>query len=169
MMDLRPKPRILTPSQISPERKWIYYTGLTLTVLGLLSFLSTFVTFAMHFGDFSNFEDNARSEMGRAVLGMVLMIVGGVVTGIGARGPAGSGLLLDPERASRDLEPFARMSGRLKDAEFSEMHTLRETIEGLGGRTRQEEAGPAVKVRCRGCQALNDEEDKFCGQCGVKL
>jgi len=24
-------------------------------------------------------------------------------------------------------------------------------------------------VRCRACSALNDETDKFCGQCGAQL
>jgi hypothetical protein len=163
----RPKTPFPRPGQIAPERRRIYYTGLTLGALGLISFLSTFVTFAMHFGDFTNFEANARSEFLRAAVGMILMIGGGVLATIGARGAAGSGLLLDPERAGRDLEPFARLSGRLKDAEFSEMHTLRETLGGLGA--PGEPAPPEVKVRCRNCQALNDERDKFCGQCGASL
>ena len=30
-------------------------------------------------------------------------------------------------------------------------------------------AAPAVKVRCPHCKALNDESDKFCGQCGRAL
>jgi hypothetical protein len=166
-VDHRPKLPIPRPGQISPERKWIYYTGLTLSAIGLVSFLSTFVTFAMHFGDFSNFEGNARSDFLRAVVGMILMIAGGAVTTIGARGASGSGLLLDPERASRDLEPFARMSGRLKDAEFSEMHTVRETLGSLAGQGGA--APPEVKVRCRGCQALNDEDARYCGQCGARI
>jgi hypothetical protein len=30
-------------------------------------------------------------------------------------------------------------------------------------------AGGLVKVRCRGCQALNDERAKFCDQCGAAI
>jgi hypothetical protein len=30
-------------------------------------------------------------------------------------------------------------------------------------------AGGVVKVRCRGCQALNDETAKFCNQCGAEV
>ena len=28
---------------------------------------------------------------------------------------------------------------------------------------------PVVKVRCRGCSALNDEHAKFCNQCGAAV
>jgi rRNA maturation endonuclease Nob1 len=31
------------------------------------------------------------------------------------------------------------------------------------------EAQAPIKVRCGHCRALNDEEDKFCGQCGKAL
>jgi hypothetical protein len=48
---------------ISEERKSAYYIGMGLIVLGGILFASTFVTFAMNFGDFSNFESNAKSEM----------------------------------------------------------------------------------------------------------
>jgi hypothetical protein len=63
------------------------------------------------------------------------------------------------------------MSGRLQDAAFSEMHTLRETIAGVGARPESdpEPEAPEVKVRCRNCQALNDEDARFCGQCGASL
>jgi hypothetical protein len=154
------------PRSIPPERKAIYTVGLVMSGVGLLMFLSTFLTFAMHFGDFDNFQANARSDMVRAFGGMVLLILGGVVASIGARGVAGSGLMLDPERAREELEPYARVSGQLSDAAFSEMHTVREVLAGIGGHDRAE---PSVKVRCRGCQALNDERAKFCDQCGATV
>jgi rRNA maturation endonuclease Nob1 len=31
------------------------------------------------------------------------------------------------------------------------------------------DAPPQIKVRCRGCQALNDETAKFCSQCGAGM
>jgi hypothetical protein len=153
--------------KIPPERKWIYYTGMGLMALGLVLFLSTFVTFAMHFGDFDNFAAKARSDFGRAIGGMIGLILGGILMGVGARGFAGSGVMLDPQRAKQDLEPWARMSGALTDAAFAEMPTVRETIrEAVGGSSESREV---VRVRCRACQALNDEHDKFCGQCGAPL
>ena len=52
--------------QIPPERKTLYYIGMGVALLGILMFLSTFVTFLMHFGDFSNFHARARSDGFRA-------------------------------------------------------------------------------------------------------
>ena len=61
--------------QISEERRTAYYLGMGLMILGGILFASTFVTFAMHFGDFSNFESNAKSGMFRAFGGMALLIL----------------------------------------------------------------------------------------------
>ena len=45
------------------------------------------------------------------------MVVGGIVSGIGRAGAAGSGLILDPEKAREDIEPWSRMTGGVvKDA-----------------------------------------------------
>ena len=72
--------------QISDERKAAYYIGMGLQILGGLLFASTFVTFLTGFGDFTNFEANAKSSGFRAFGGMALMIVGNMVRGIGVRG-----------------------------------------------------------------------------------
>lgn len=103
--------------EISPERKTLYNVGLILMGIGILLFLSVFVSTAMHFGDFSDFEERGRNQFLRAIIGMVLTGIGGVIRAIGAQGAAGSGLVLDPKRAKEDLEPWARMGGGLvKDA-----------------------------------------------------
>ena len=50
------------------------------------------------------------------------------------------------------------------------MTTVRGSLDRLAG--ARDAGGPqpdAVKVRCRNCRALNDEPDKFCGQCGAAL
>lgn len=53
----------------------------------------------------------------RGVLGVVLIGLGGFLMNIGRAGVAGSGLLLDPERTRRDVEPWSRMAGGVvKDA-----------------------------------------------------
>ena len=86
---------------ISGERQFTYYVGLALMVIGFVTFFSMFFT----------------DGMSQAPIGMVLMIVGGVLQRVGLRGLAGSGVLLDPERARRDIEPWARMGGGVvKDA-----------------------------------------------------
>lgn len=145
-------------SQISDERKGAYYLGGVLMAIGGLLFFSVFVTGAMHFGNFSNFESDARSEMFRALGGMALLILGGVVRGIGARGLAGSGVVLDPEKARQELEPYSRMAGGMvKDA-------LDAADVPVGGKSVK-----VVVIKCRGCGALNDEDAKFCKACGKPL
>lgn len=46
--------------QIPAERKGLYYAGLALTVAGFLTFFSVFITAAMHFGDFTDFDRRAK-------------------------------------------------------------------------------------------------------------
>lgn len=148
---------------IPPERKTIYYVGTAMSGLGLLMFLSSFLFFIAHFGDFSNFESNARTNGFLAFGGMILIIVGGGIAGVGRSGLAGSGLLLDPQRARRDREPWNRMAGGMANDTLSEMPILTEIVGHRDG------GEPIVKVRCRACSALNEESSKFCGQCGQKL
>ncbi|MBN1916297.1 MAG: SHOCT domain-containing protein [Verrucomicrobia bacterium] len=102
---------------VSEERKTVYYIGMVLMILGFLTFGSVFVTGACNFGDFDSFETDARSSMIRGIVGMAMMIVGGIVQGIGRLGMAGSGVVLNPERAREGMEPWSRMTGgMIKDA-----------------------------------------------------
>ena len=146
------------PRHISDERKTAYYIGMGLQVLGGLLFASTFVTFLMHFGDFTNFEGRAKSEGFRAFGGMALLIIGGIIRGIGAKGLAGSGVLLDPEKARDELEPYSRMAGGMvKDA-------IDEANINLGGKP-----ATVIMVKCGSCGGLNQEAAKLCQECGKQL
>jgi hypothetical protein len=106
--------------QISGDRKAAYYIGMVLAGIGLVTFLSVFVTVFSSVGRpivMDNPGDMFASIGIRAIGGFVLMIVGGVLRGLGARGLAGSGVILDPEKAREDLEPWTRMAGGMvKDA-----------------------------------------------------
>ena len=105
------------PKNISGERQMAFYFGGALMVIGGLLFFSVFITGAMNFGNFNNFESNAQSSMVRALGGMLLLIIGGGIRGIGAKGLAGSGVVLDPDKARDELEPYSRMAGGMvKDA-----------------------------------------------------
>jgi hypothetical protein len=151
--------------QIPPERKALYYTGMGLTIVGVLLFLSTFVSGISNFGNFEDFDRRVKGEMCTALCGMGLMVVGGILMRVGAVGAAGSGFILDPEQARKDVEPWARMGGGVADDALSEIGLARKLEERLG----QKESEPKIKVRCRQCQALNDETAKFCNQCGATL
>jgi zinc-ribbon domain len=95
----------------------------------------------------------------RAPIGMAMMIVGGILLGVGRRGIAGSGMILNPRQARQDLEPFNRAAGGMVQDMLEEIPTL----QGVLGDQQ------VIKVRCPNCHALNDEPDKFCGQCGKPL
>jgi hypothetical protein len=141
---------------ITPGRKNLFRAGQIIAVLGLLSFLSVFVSAAMSFGPGSG-STNVQSMAIRAVGGMIAMITGGVLCTIGAAGIAGSMLNLDPEQARQDLEPWARMSGGLKKAELDEMGLDVTKIAGalaggLGGAIGA--TGESLEERLRGLHAL---------------
>lgn len=143
---------------VSPERKAAYYVGTAFQIVGGLLFFSVFVTGARKFGDFTDFDDTARSMAFRALGGMALGIVGGLIRGVGARGLAGSGVVLDPQRARRELEPYGRAAGGMaKDA-------LDEAGVSLSSRPAE-----VVKIRCRACGKLNEEDSKFCQECGRSI
>lgn len=143
---------------VSQERKVAYYVGAAFQIVGLLLFLSVFVTGAMQWGDVSNFDDTTRSMAFRAIGGMALAIVGGMIRGIGARGLAGSGVVLDPQRARRDLEPYSRMAGGMAKDALDEV-----------GVSRPSHPAEVVKIRCRTCGKLNEDDSKFCQECGKAI
>jgi hypothetical protein len=145
--------------RISPERQTTYYIGMGLIILGGLMFASTFVTFAMHFGDSSNMETAAKSIMARAFGGMAILILGGILQRIGASGLAGSGVVLDPEQARHDLEPFARMAGGMVKDALDEAQ-----ISADVGHPEK-----VVLLKCPSCKTLNEENAKLCKECGEKL
>ena len=142
---------------ISPERQTAYYAGMILTVIGVLLFLSVFVTAAMNFGNPSDFGGQARSSMFRAISGMVLIVVGQLIRTIGARGMAGSGIVLNPRQARDDLQPYSKMAGGLL-GDVLEESKLGEHLGGRGERV--------VMIKCTKCSRLNDEDSKFCQECG---
>jgi len=152
--------------EISDGRKAAYYIGGGLQIIGLLVFLSIFYSAATNTGDFRDFvpgqqsgiEAGRKSMMFRGLGGMGLIIAGKVFALIGAKGIAGSGVILDPKQAREDLEPYSRMAGGfVKDA-------LNEAEIDLGREPVQ-----VVMVRCPSCKSLNQEAAKFCQECGVKL
>ncbi len=152
---------------ISDERKVAYYIGSGMMAIGFLMFFSTFLSFACAFGDFNPGEDFGKSIAFRAFGGVFLLIVGGIVRGVGVAGLAGSGIKLDPQQARRDLEPWNRMAGGMASDSLSEIEPVQRIVDKL---TDDAPAGrEVVKIRCRNCQALNDENAKFCNQCGARI
>ena len=147
--------------KISGGRKTAYYLGGLISLIGLLVFISIFVSTALNFGNFDNFNSDASSFILRAVVGMAMIIAGSVIRGIGARGLAGSGVVLDPEQAREELKPYSRMAGGMvKDV-------LEEADINLGGGGGEPQK--VVVIKCRACGFLNEEDSKFCQECGDRM
>ncbi len=146
--------------QISPERKTAYYAGTAIAAFGLLMFLSVFVTHALNFGNFQDFDGQVRSSMFRSIGGMVLMMVGQGIRAVGARGFAGSGVILDPDRARKELKPYSKIVGGM----------VVDALDESGIPEKFSERGErVVMIRCTACGKLNEEDSKFCQECGVAI
>ncbi len=149
-------------TQISTERKTAYYLGTGIALLGLLLFLSVFVTAALNFGNFDHFEAQVRSFGLRAFGGIVLLFVGSAIRNVGARGLAGSGVLLDPEQAREDLKPFSHMTGGMISDTLDKANLGKHL--GVGARPDR-----VVMLKCRECGFHNEENSKFCQECGSEV
>ena len=141
---------------ITQKQKTGYYLGMILTGIGIIMFSAPFID--MLFNGLEPNEPGLPESFKVALVGFVLMAIGNVLRSISARGLAGSGLLLAPKQARKDLEPYSRMAGGMvKDA-------LEETG-GLGSGKTQEK----VMIRCQVCKKLNEEDSRFCQECGEPI
>lgn len=150
--------------QIPPERRVFYYVGMALIAGGILLFVTVFFAKPAGVDDPDAFVGRMQSMLYRALGGMVLMVVGGLLMRVGMRGWAGSGMVLDPEQARRDVAPWSRMAGGMAQDALGEVEVVKKLEKHLDA-----SGAEVVKVRCPKCQALNDEADKSCGQCGAAL
>lgn len=146
-------------AKISKERKTTYYIGIGMMGIGFILFISVFFSAASVMND--PFGGSSPS-FSNAVIGMVFMIAGSVVMNIGAKGAAGSGLLLDPDKAREDLKPFSEAKGGMINDVIS-------NIDAIDQMTNSKEAKEVIKIRCRSCGSLNDEDARFCKTCGKEL
>lgn len=145
--------------QVSAGRRTTFYLGTFIMVVGGLVFASLFVTLALIVGWGSDPETVIPSFVFRMILAAVLLVTGGALRAVGARGLAGSGVVLDPERARRDLEPYARMAGGM----------VKDALDEAQVKAGTAESQRVVMVRCLSCGRLNEEDSKFCQECGKKL
>jgi len=161
--------------QISQERKSLYTVGLVMQIIGCCLFALPFITIVIFMISAVSSDDLPRGfvavpiAFGFGFAGFVLIAGGGFVRVLAARGKAGSGLVLDPQQARKDVEPWSRMQGGvLKD-------TLDEAGVNLGQVARQlgNAGNPApqtlIMLKCTHCGKLNEEDSKFCQECGDAL
>lgn len=143
--------------KISNERKALYYIGMGMMIIGVILFLSTFVI--MFTGNPFAMMAGGKNPMANSIIGFIMIFIGGIVMNIGARGAAGSGLILDPDKAREDLNPYASAAGRLINDALDEVDVLKK---GESGKDVEE----VIRIRCRECGELNEEDARFCKNCG---
>jgi len=137
------------PNLISSQRKTLFRVGQIIAGLGLLSFLSVFVSAAFGIGGESTMPQ-------RAVGGMIMMIGGGFLCVLAIGGAAGSGFNLDPDQARKDLEPWARLHGGLQKDALDEMGiNIPHIVDALTNRTTAN--GETFADRLRSLHALYKE------------
>jgi hypothetical protein len=155
-----PKGGIVVSKEISPGREFAYYLGGILTVIGILMFSSPFlcVGIGLLFRNEKTFEPFLFS-FGAAFIGFFIIAIGQMIRQVGEKGMSGSGVILNPEQAREDLEPYSRMAGgMLRDAlDEADIHPKTDRVEKV------------IMLKCPACGHLNDEDANFCQKCGTKL
>lgn len=154
--------------QISPERKGMYSFGLALQVIGGCLFAIPFIAIigTMISAAGSHGPENIQAvpiAFGVGFIGFILIGVGAGLRNVAAKGVAGSGLVLDPEKAREDLEPWTRMGGGMVKDALDEADI---NLNNLGGGSQPEKV---IMIKCRECGKLNEEDSKFCQECGKSL
>ena len=149
--------------KISEERKQLYNAGLVLMIIGGCLFALPFL--AMPLVVLAGGEGGVTIMplvMLAAFLGFGLIAAGGTMRRIAARGKAGSGLVLDPEQAREDLEPWSRMAGGVVTDALDEANIR-------PGEILHKEPEKIVMLKCTHCGKLNEEDSKFCQECGESM
>lgn len=82
--------------------------------------------------------------------------------------PANASLREETLKLGRAYIQFAT-SLNIKEAEFTELSIMNDVQAACAAASQPQSGGTAVKIRCRSCQALNDDSMKFCGQCGATI
>ena len=144
---------------ISKNRKLAYYLGMGLSGIGLVLFYRSLsasppgypLAHLWHAGWLAHVA---------GIIGFILIFIGQAIANIAKRGLAGSGVVLDPEKAREDLAPYTHMAGGM----------VKDVAEGFReGAGDEKKAPPHVMLRCRSCETLNPEDAKYCKQCGKLL
>jgi len=155
--------------QISEERKSLYNVGLVLMILGGCLFALPFIAIPITIMIGGAEIVFIPGVFLGAFVGFGLIVAGGALRHVAARGKAGSGLVLDPEQARKDLEPWTRMGGGMVKDALDEAGIDQKKV----GQRPAGDGGPepqkVVMFKCTHCGKLNEEDSKFCQECGKAI
>jgi Double zinc ribbon len=146
-------------------RRPLFYLGNVLALVGILLFLSTFLTAALNFGNFDHFDERGRSMALRAFSGIVLIGIGGALSGASATRSARSRLLQNFEQLRDQVQLNA------PPQEVPPVRCAYCNVENDPKLSNCTACGAPLskKRRCTGCGTVNDPNAKFCNQCGASL
>jgi hypothetical protein len=88
---------------------------------------------------------------------------------VAARGKAGSGLVLDPQQAREDVEPWSRMQGGVIKDTLDEAGINLEQVSKNLTNAATSQPQKVIIIKCPHCSKLNEEDSKFCQECGKPL
>jgi hypothetical protein len=129
----------MAPRTISSGRKLVFTAGLLLLIGGILMLGAALLMLTINVGH------DIRDLF--IITGLGMFLAGNVVMRLGRRGLAGSGLVLDPERARRDLEPWSRMAGGM----------VQDALDESGIAAGNRGAAPGFADKLRDLHALREE------------
>lgn len=153
-------------NNISTERKTLHYIGLALIAFGFILFISSFFV-----PNTPSFSMEMPAFFKRGLIGMICMVVGSVFMTIGARGAAGAGIILNPEKAREDLKPFHAAEGEMINDVLENIEAIQSITKKFTEPTTSNEKPikEVIKIRCKECSVLNEEDAKFCKGCGKNI
>ena len=130
-------------------------------VVGFLLFLSVFVSSAMNFGNFDNFESQTRSAALRAVGGMAMIIFGVVLSGSAShrkqsQHPAGMEV-----HSSNDWNEGD--SAKWDNIDDNNLNVANYQV------SKNNSTEKVIMIKCTLCGKLNEEDSNFCQECGSKI
>lgn len=146
-------------NKIPTWRVVLFYAGSVMGVIGLLMFLTPFLSVGLvaFSSDAFAFEDTIFGSFGVAVIGFIFILLGSSLRSLGKYGAAGSGVILNPKQAREDIKPHAKAVGGILNDAFEEVDVF------------SKNSNEVIKIRCKACNALNDEDATYCKSCGAKI
>lgn len=73
--------------------------------------------------------------------------------------------LLDLEKAREDLKPFSESKGKM----INDVMENIDIVKSISHPSEEIQTIEVVKIKCRECGELNDEDAKFCKRCGKMM
>lgn len=158
-------------------RRRLYLSGVATAAVGLFVLVTVLLSVARTFGDLSEFEGQAVSIATRALGGVVLVAAGFAVMTLTDNGLTNGFVeidaLRDDESSDDDAhnDQNARHEKRFDESSPDAANVVDASTHESGGSERNSLSAmmPPEGFCCLACRAVNDQEARYCDQCGANL